>query len=126
MSERFEIAGETVIDKNTGLTWSRGNVPGGRMNWVKAKGACAALSLGGFSDWRLPTITELLSLVDYERHEPAIDTEAFTCDSDWYWTSTPAHRSPGDCAWLVSFYDGYSGWSSQGNDGLVRAVRASQ
>jgi hypothetical protein len=126
MSTRFEIAGDTVIDKNTGLSWSRGNVPGGCMNWAKAKEACAALSLGGFSDWRLPTITELLALVDYERHEPAIDTDFFACESSWYWTSTPAHRSPGDLAWIVYFYYGLSDWDDRGNDNLVRAVRAGQ
>lgn len=127
VKNRFAIAADgCVSDAGTGLTWSRENVPGGRMNWAKAKEACAALRLGGFSDWRLPTIQELLTLVDYDRHEPAIDTDFFSCEANWYWTSTPAHSSPGDYAWVVNFSYGGSSWGSQGLDFFVRAVRASQ
>lgn len=127
LQDRFTVPDEDcVLDASTGLMWSRENVPGGRMNWAKAKEACAALKLGGFTDWRLPTIQELLTLVDYERHEPAINTDFFACESSWYWTSTPAHSSPGDCAWYVLFNGGDSDWASQGSDRYVRAVRSSQ
>lgn len=124
---RFSFDGEgMVFDGSTKLTWSRENVPGGTMNWAKAKEACAALRLGGFSDWRLPTIQELLTLVDYDRHGPAINTDFFSCESNWYWTSTPAHSSPGVYAWIVGFSYGLSYWDSQVSDHCVRAVRASQ
>lgn len=127
LQDRFTAPDEDcVLDASTGLMWSRENVPGGRMSWAKAKEACAKLELGGFSDWRLPTIQELLTLVDYERHEPAINTDFFACESSWYWTSTPAHSSPGDCAWYVYFNYGASDWSNQDYDFLVRAVRSSQ
>lgn len=134
LQDRFALTGDMdhadyggmVVDQSTGLTWSRGNVPGGRMNWAKAKEACTALRLGGFTDWRLPTIQELLTLIDYERHEPAINTDFFQCESSWYWTSTPAHSSPGGYAWIVHFSGGYSSWASQDGDGCVRAVRSSQ
>lgn len=121
---RFSIVGDTVVDSSTGLTWSRTNVPGGHMNWAKAKEACAALTLAGFTDCRLPTIQELLTLVDYDRHDPAINTDVFACDSYWYWTSTPAHYSPGGYAWIVNFDHGDSGWYYRGNGYYVRAVRA--
>jgi Protein of unknown function (DUF1566) len=121
---RFQVDGDTVLDRTTGLEWSRDNVPGGTMNWKAAQEACGKLTLGGHSDWRLPTIRELLTLVDYERHDPAIDTKAFKCESSYYWTSTPLHSSPGGCAWGVDFYDGYALWNGQGNDDYVRAVRA--
>jgi hypothetical protein len=123
---RFEVTGDAVLDRASGLVWSRENVPGGRMNWKNAKDACAKLTLGGFSDWRLPTIRELLTLVDYERHDPSIDTDAFKCDSSYYWSSTPVHSSPGGYAWGVSFGDGGAGWLSRDNGCFVRAVRASQ
>lgn len=123
---RFHVDGDTVLDRSTGLEWSRENVPGGAMKWAAAKEACAKLTLGGHSDWRLPTIRELLTLVDYERHDPAIDTDAFKCESSYYWTSTPLHSSPGVYAWFVVFYYGGAYWDSQGNDFFVRAVRASQ
>jgi hypothetical protein len=123
---RFEVDGDTVQDRSTGLVWSRENLAGGTMNWKAAKDACAKLTLGGHSDWRLPTVRELLTLVDYERHNPSIDTEAFRCESNYYWTSTPAAFSPGDYAWVVGFDDGYALWGNQDFDYFVRAVRASQ
>jgi Protein of unknown function (DUF1566) len=123
---RFKVDGDIVLDRTTGLEWSRENVPGGTLNWKAAAEACGKLALGGHSDWRLPTIRELLTLVDYERHNPSIDTDAFKCESSYYWTSTPVHSSPGDFAWLVSFGGGVAFWGGQDLGGYVRAVRASQ
>lgn len=124
---RFSLVGDDMVaDASTGLTWSRDDVPGGRMDWSAAKTACAAFRLGGHDDWRLPTVRELLTLVDYERHDPAIDTGFFACQSSWYWTSTPAAASPGDRAWFVYFSYGLSYWANQSGDCQVRAVRASQ
>ena len=123
---RFQVDGDTVLDRTTGLMWSRENVPGGSMNWKAAAEACNVLKLGGHSDWRLPTIRELLTLVDYERHDPAIDTEAFKCESAYYWTSTPAASSPVGYAWIVGFGTGNASWVVQDYVLHVRAVRASQ
>lgn len=123
---RYQAGGETVLDRSTGLEWSRGNVPGGPMNWKAATEACKALELGARADWRLPTIRELLTIVDYERHDPAIDTDAFKCESAYYWTSTPLRSSPGGCAWFVGFGYGSARWRGQDDDACVRAVRASQ
>ena len=122
---RFQVDGD-VVQGTTGLMWSRENVPGGQMKWAAAKDACQKLTLGGHSDWRLPTIRELLTLVDYDRHDPAIDTDAFKCNSSYYWTSTPFQSSPGVYAWAVDFNGGDAGWGSQGSVIFVRAVRSSQ
>ena len=96
-------------------------------NYAGCDKAVAAMNdarIGGFTDWRLPTIQELLTLVDYGRHHPAIDTNFFDYSSDWYWTSTPAAGSPADYAWVVYFDGGVSDWGSHGGGGFVRAVRA--
>src|SRR5579862_2012720 len=109
---RFVIEGDTVRDTTTGLTWSRGNIGGKPLNWADAKKACESLTLGSHDDWRLPTVRELLTLVDYERSQPAIDP-VFQCESSWYWTSTPAASSPSGYAWVVDFGLGNSGWGSR-------------
>jgi len=125
---RFYLIGDDIVaDRTTGLSWSRGNVGTKLLTWSKAADACRALDLGGFKDWRLPTVEELFLLADRTRHSPAIDTTFFPdCKSDWYWTSTPAAYSPGVCAWFVDFGGGGSGWGSQRHDCHVRAVRSSQ
>jgi hypothetical protein len=126
------LAGEmddwvAVRDRTTGLTWSRANVSDKRLTHKQAIKACAALNLAGHADWRLPTIRELLTLVDYGRYGPAIDIDLFPeCKPNWYWSDTPYAPSPGDFAWYVGFYLGIAGWYGRGGSGFVRAVRASQ
>ncbi|MEO8466283.1 MAG: DUF1566 domain-containing protein [Gammaproteobacteria bacterium] len=123
--ERFERRGAgTLLDTTSGLEWTRQNVPGDSMNWEAAKEASAKLELDG-GNWRLPTIKELLTLVDYERHDPAIDP-AFECKPNWYWTATPYAPSPGVYAWGVSFSYGNAYYFNRGNYGFVRAVRGGQ
>jgi len=117
---------DAVRDTSTGLISARKPAPCGRVDWKKAMAAAAATTLCGWSDWRAPTVREQLSLVDYERHAPAIDTRFFNSESDWFWTSTPAAYSPSGVAWGVGFDGGYAGWGGRGYDGFVRAVRAGQ
>jgi hypothetical protein len=122
---RFITLDEMVEDTTTGLIWTQNDI-GERHHWAGAKTAAGALTIGGFTDWRLPTIKEILTLVDYDRSWPSIDTVFSTCKPDWYWSSDPLASSPGDFAWLVDFNGGNSGYDSQFYGGLVRAVRSRQ
>ena len=125
VQSRFTVDGDTVHDALTGLVWTRETLAGGRRKWADAKRVAADCRIGGFTDWRLPTIKELLSIVDYERSQPAIDS-VFQCESAWYWSATPLASSPSDCAWGVVFAFGCSYWGDQGVEGFVRAVRPGQ
>ena len=118
---------EVVLDCSTGLMWSRAELTQDRLTWADADKLCRELRLGGYSDWRLPTIDELFALADRTRHEPAIDTTFFPgCKPNAYWAGTPYAPSPGDCAWGVGFYNGLAHWFHRDYNGFVRAVRASQ
>jgi len=115
-----------VIDSRTALMWTAKDI--GAVSFRNAPGLVAALNqkaFAGFTDWRLPTAEELLTLVDRTRHHPALDTEAFpTCKGGWYWSSTVDAESPSDYAWLVDFDNGGSYLSDQHYQGRVRAVRS--
>ena len=59
-----------VRDEGTGLVWTADNVSPERLTFAGAEKAIVAMNaarFGGYDDWRLPTITELLTLVDYTR-----------------------------------------------------------
>ncbi len=115
-----------VYDAETDLTWLAEPVgAGARYNWKAALEACAAVRMFGKSDWRAPTIQELLSIVDYDRSDPAVDTAFFKGPHDWTWSSTEA-KSLAGLAWFVYLDGGYSGRDYQTNDFLVRAVRSGQ
>ena len=112
-----------VHDTHTGLIWSRTCAINGeakRMDHAAAVKQAAELGEG----WRLPTRTELLTLVDDTTHEPAIDKAAFPdTESSYYWTSTPAAWSPSSVAWVVFFDFGLAGTLRHGDGAFVRAVR---
>jgi hypothetical protein len=113
-----------VHDTTMGLIWSADNAGDKRLTHAKAKAKCERLELAGASDWRLPTRTELLTLVDDARHDPAIDTAFFPkTESAYYWTSTPCAWRPASAAWCVyfSFGDVYGYFHDL--DCFVRAVR---
>jgi len=114
-----------VLDNDTKLIWSLAAAKA--KSWQHADEIAKSTTIAGLLG-RLPTRKELLTLVDDTRYNPAIDTAFFTeCPTDdWYWTSTPAAPSPGDCAWIVHFGSGCASWNNRDSSGFVRAVRASQ
>ncbi|GAA0721543.1 DUF1566 domain-containing protein [Dokdonella soli] len=125
---RFSIPEATdagiVLDSSAGLMWSAADVGDDEMTWQEATDACAKLNLGGFTDWRLPTVEELFPLADRSRYSPAIDTAFFpTCKSDWYWTASPVASNPDD-AWIVGFDYGGAYLYYRGFQCRVRAVRS--
>ncbi|MGR5140272.1 DUF1566 domain-containing protein [Photobacterium sp. DNB23_23_1] len=91
----------TVTDNATGLTWQQAD-SGAGMDWPAALEYCENLELAGNSNWRLPNIKELQSIVDYTKspgttNSAAIDNvfevtpifnEGETLDYPSYWSST--------------------------------------
>jgi hypothetical protein len=115
-----------VFDRKTGLTWSA-DIVGAKdgQNWEKSMAAAKACRLMGHEDWRAPTIEELLSIIDYTKCDPAVDSAHFRLQFGWEWTSTVA-AAPSGCAWFVNLYNGYSSRNGQDYGLHVRAVRAGQ
>ena len=117
---------DTVTDTGTGLTWQR-QAPNTQMNWKEALGYCENLYFAGYSDWRLPSREELRSIVNYEKYDPAADTEYFPEISLFFycWSSTTSANSEG-LAWNVNFSNGDDGYDDKSSSRYVRAVRGGQ
>lgn len=126
----------TVTDNKTGLMWKRcaegqsgeqcleGDVE--LYNWSKALILAARSRDAGYSDWRLPNIKELRSLVEEQCLVPAINAGAFpNASDDFYWSSTPYAGYVGG-AWTVNFNDGASDDHLADIHNAVRLVRNAQ
>ena len=83
------------------------------MTWEEAISYCEGLSLGGYDDWRLPSIRDLQSIVDYNRCNPA---------SSYYWSSS-TYAVFTNYAGCVDFNYGYVYNDHKSNTYYVRAVR---
>ena len=97
---RFEVQGDTVADRLTGLQWRRAADLAGPVAWEQALAAVAAFNRGA-PRWRLPNINELESLVDCSAHGPALPAgHPFVDVRDVYWSSTTSLYEP-DWAWAL-------------------------
>lgn len=116
----------TITDLVTGLMWT--SDPGAKQTWSAASAKGATLATGGYTDWRLPTITELYSLINFNgltgqsaaSSTPYIDTTYFNFSygdttageryiDAQYWSSTQyvSTTMNGDAtAFGVNFADG--------------------
>lgn len=70
-----------VIDNLTGLMWQ--NELQSSKTWQEALSFCESSTYGGFDDWRLPKITSLFSIIDFDRESPATALRNFTSDRVW-------------------------------------------
>ena len=101
----------TITDNRTGLMWvkdgnSAGCNNGSTLIWSDALTFCENLSYAGYTDWRLPNIKELSSIVNSGGYTPMINTTYFSnTKSNYYWTSTTYAGNTSN-AWGVSFVSG--------------------
>lgn len=121
--DRYSLSNndETVTDHKTGLVWQRTD-DGQKRDWDTAVQYCLDLSLAGLTDWRLPSMDELLTIVDYALYFPAINS-VFDSYDDSYWSSTVHAFYQVDGRWPVRFTDGYAAAMSKSVAFSVRCVR---
>lgn len=121
----LDAAGVHILtrDHATGLEW-QAQPFAQRMTLDESTDACAALTLGGHHDFRVPSIDELESIRDRSRFNPTIDPDAFpACPAAWFWSSTPHAYAPSLFAWVVNFNYGSSYLIRRVYGYRVRAVR---
>lgn len=121
VNEFIDNGDGTISDLATGLMWMQTDSGEGK-DWENALAYAENLEHAGYSDWRLPNVKELQSIVDYSGVYPAIDANFFqVTDIDaYFWTSTSAFFSNASeeaqkryWAWYVAF--GYA-VDKEGND----------
>jgi hypothetical protein len=131
MPRFFENDDGTVVDTATGLIWLKdANCLGAKTQAdamaavnTLADGVCGLIDDSNVGDWRLPAVKELLSLLDYNRYDPALpDEHLFVNVQTWYWSSSLSMSHLGD-GWVVNLSDGDVGAPYVDFMGFVLPVR---
>ena len=114
MMSRFIAKADCFLDTETDLEWERNGH--GRTTWDDAVRLCETLPDG----WRLPTIKELMTIVERNTVSPASELPGLRPSMHWS-SSTSACYSIG--AWSVDFYYGVAGYRDKTSHGYIRCVR---
>jgi len=133
----------TAVDHHSGLMWMRCalgqtwdrsqrrcNGTAFAMEWDRALVAVDVFNaeggFAGFTDWRLPNINELRSIVEDCRAHPAINTLIFPQSPQKpFWSASP-YAVSGLQAWLVDFSLGRDNYDLKNRFNFVRLVRVAR
>jgi hypothetical protein len=128
IQNEYEDQGMVVFDHATGLIWQKSGSDY-KLFYTQAHEYVEELNsqkFAGYNDWRLPTIPELMSLLEPSEKngdlfiDPVFDaTQRWCCSADLIAGSSAA-------AWGVDFSYGRVDWGDVSDDYYVRAVRSRQ
>jgi hypothetical protein len=142
--DRFSInANATITDKQTGLIWKHclegqsgadcETDSADKMTWQDALAQADNSTFTNATDWRLPNIKELISIVELRCIYPAINATIFPNQpnsNSLVWSGSP-HAAHSNGSWYVNFTDGNNGGGGYGgvsrsDSFYVRLVRSGQ
>jgi len=129
IQNQYEDWEEIVVDHATGLMWQKVGSPN-RIVYDDTKAYVDRLNaqkLAGYNDWRLPTIPELMSLLEPEKQLSGLFLNpVFDKKQRWCWSADGRTKGKDsrESAWDVSFHSGYVHWLDFHDINYVRAVRS--
>jgi len=126
---RFTDNGDgTVTDNNKKLMWSKDANLFGRQYWYDAMDYCEGLMWANHTDWRLPSLAELKSLIDTSEYAPALPLGHPFLNvqplDHYYWTSTAYPIGWIEEMWYVLMYNGREDHGAQSTGRFVWPVRS--
>ncbi len=90
----------TVTDTITGLMWQKAD--GGEMTIENARIYCDTLTLGGYTNWRLPDAHEGFSILNQQYANPALDVNYFTTSNAQYWWTSNIQSGDSTKIWATN------------------------
>lgn len=102
---------QTVIDLRTSLMWQRGGIDINSIRQMRREiETLNAQGFAGYSDWRLPTVEEAMSLMEHEQNDKGVYLhQCFSKNQPFIFVE--ARRKPGGY-WFVDYKQGRLFWSS--------------
>lgn len=90
----------TATDTVTGLMWQR--VDGPEMTVERARVYCDTLTLGGYTDWRMPSLLEAYSILNHQKTNPALDVAIFPKSAAEYWWTSNRQANDSNRIWVTN------------------------
>jgi len=136
---QFIVHGDgTITDTSTALMWKQcleglsdiacnaGTLT--TLNWSGALQQAGNINnsggFAGYADWRLPNEAELVSLIEEQCIEPAINETAFPNTAlAFLWSASPDYNND-TATWFVDFKHGTTGSTTRDQKWPVRLVRS--
>jgi|GEM_PF-1007431 len=79
----------------------------------------------GFSDWRLPTVEELASLLENtDQNDDMFIATVFDGKQTWCWSADKVKKDPDQTLWIVNFDEGQIDQNNIYLDSYIRLVRS--
>ena len=131
IANRFDVQkeGQVVVDHATGLMWQQSGSQEA-LTYQEAEQYCSDQELADHTGWRLPTVEELLSLVEPEESPDGLYIDLRFDSAQRYVLSADKRQikdeDSSESAWVVGFTSGNVGWYSLSIIFYVRCVRSGQ
>lgn len=128
----------TVTHTKTGLMWMRCSLgqswngsgcehTAASYSWQGALNAAKGHSFAGYSDWRLPNINELESIVEERCWAPSINSSIFpNIPPNWFWSSSPVVVSNRNFVWSVDLYGSHYSNQFRESENYALLVRSAE
>ena len=118
LPRNFTKDGSVVIDNSTGLIWQDNrDAMVEKKIWDFAVDYCEELRLAGYSNWRLPTVKELMSITNKSKYNASIDGvfEAVNTENSRYkyWTSQTNQENFSQAYYVDFRYGSYGVFSKE-------------
>jgi hypothetical protein len=118
----FENSEKAVFDLKNGTMWQDDEEVVYKEDITMAKVYCDTLILNGYTDWYLPSIKQLQSIIDITNTNGYIKKEFRYNKAQKYWSGTP-YVGDQDLYWFVDFENGKSNFIDKNTLNTVRCVR---
>ena len=113
---------DVVLDTTTSLLWQDAPINKEEaITFKEAQNFCKHLEVGKYKHFRLPTLSELQSIVDYNNYDPAILKGFKYVESTSYWTITPFVDDATE-VWTINFEKGSRSTKAKYYDRHFRCV----
>lgn len=114
---------KNVVIDSTNRVWWTDEREEKYLKWKDAEEYCKTLFFAGVSNWRMPSVEELYSIVDHQRDDkPFVNRRFLWISPTWYWSSTKVISKPQN-VFSVNFYYGSDNLSYRENRNRVICIR---